>query len=253
MDWSSDDEFEAFLRRFQPSRPKALPTRRRAPVGLAIAAAIAAVIVAAVVIPTWYGSKGPAANDSTEAPASTPSGRSAPADVTSQGGPPDLTMPTGVEERMAAGAASRRVRVGGAIKPPRLLVRVDPIYPEDAQAAGIQGIVVLECVIGEDGSVIETWVSHSIPELDQAAIAAVSQWVYETTLLNGEPVEVEMSVTINFTLSEAHVPIRPGIAAGRVSVDVLRQSQRAGHIIRLQSPSIISKARTFTRAGLTAP
>ena len=79
-------------------------------------------------------------------------------------------------------------------------MNVNPVYPEDAKAAGIEGIVVLDVVIGENGSVIEARVIRSIPELDQAAIDAVLQWQYEPTLLNGEPVEVEMNVTINFTL-----------------------------------------------------
>jgi protein TonB len=60
--------------------------------------------------------------------------------------------------------------------------------------------VVLQIAIGEDGSVIEALVLRSIPMLDQAAIDAVIQWVYQPTLLNGMPVEVEMTVTINFTL-----------------------------------------------------
>ena len=77
---------------------------------------------------------------------------------------------------------------------------MNPVYPEDAKAAGIEGIVVLDVVIGENGSVIEARVIRSIPELDQAAIDAVLQWQYEPTLLNGEPVEVECNVTINFTL-----------------------------------------------------
>jgi protein TonB len=50
------------------------------------------------------------------------------------------------------------------------------------------------------GTVIEARVLRSITELDQAAIDAVSQWRFESTLLNGEPIEVEMNVTINFTL-----------------------------------------------------
>jgi periplasmic protein TonB len=55
-------------------------------------------------------------------------------------------------------------------------------------------------VIGEDGTVIGTSVLRSIPALDQAAVDAVRQWVFEPTVLNGEPVEIEMAVTINFTL-----------------------------------------------------
>jgi TonB family protein len=99
-----------------------------------------------------------------------------------------------------SGAANRRLRVGGPIKPPIKLVDVKPVYPEDARAAGIEGVIILEIVIGENGSVIEARVLRSIPELDQAAIDAVSQWQFEPTLLNGEPVELEMNVTVNFTL-----------------------------------------------------
>lgn len=80
------------------------------------------------------------------------------------------------------------------------MTNVDPVYPEDAQAAGIEGLVELDIVIGEDGRVIQILVVRSIPELDEAAIDAVSQWRFEPTLLNGEPVEVAMKVTINFTL-----------------------------------------------------
>ena len=57
-----------------------------------------------------------------------------------------------------SGAQTRRLRVGGAIKPPIRLVNVNPVYPEDAKAAGIQGVVILEIVIGQDGSVIEVQV-----------------------------------------------------------------------------------------------
>jgi protein TonB len=97
-------------------------------------------------------------------------------------------------------AVNRRLKVGGAVRPPQKLVDVKPAYPEDARAAKIEGVVILGIVIGEDGSVIDTAVLRSIPALDGAAIDAVSQWVFEPTLLNGEPVEIEMTVTVNFTL-----------------------------------------------------
>ena len=226
MDWS-DDEFEAFLRQFRPCKPKALPPHRRAVVALATAA----VIVVALVIPTRFASKSPAANDSTQTPASTPSAATHSGDGMSQrpnrvpeanATPPDAekgtamvsssptlsglrvkrpgSPPSNGPVTAASGAANRRLRVGGAVKPPIKLVDVKPVYPEDARAAGIEGVIILGIVIGEDGSVIETRVLRSIPELDQAAIDAVSQWQFKPTLLNGEPVEVEMAVTINFTL-----------------------------------------------------
>ena len=97
-------------------------------------------------------------------------------------------------------AANRRLKVGGSVRPPKKLVDVKPAYPEEARAAKTEGVVILGIVIGGDGSVIETTVLRSIPALDQAAIDAVRQWEFEPTLLNGEPVEIEMAVTINFTL-----------------------------------------------------
>jgi protein TonB len=101
---------------------------------------------------------------------------------------------------VAGVAVTQRLKVGGAVRPPAKLVDVRPTYPEDAKAAHIEGVVILGIVIGDDGSVIDTSVLRSIPELDQAAIDAVSLWKFEPTLLNGEPVEIEMAITINFTL-----------------------------------------------------
>jgi TonB family protein len=97
-------------------------------------------------------------------------------------------------------AGNRRLKVGGSVRAPKKVVDVKPEYPEDARAAKIEGVVILGIVIGEDGSVISTTVLRSIPALDQAAVDAVSQWEFEPTLLNGEPVEIEMTVTVNFTL-----------------------------------------------------
>ena len=61
----------------------------------------------------------------------------------------------------------------------------------------------MRATIGEDGSVTNVVVLRSIPMLDEAAIESVLQWQYEPTLLNGVPVEVEMNVTVNFTLALA--------------------------------------------------
>jgi TonB family protein len=96
----------------------------------------------------------------------------------------------------------RPLRVGDSgVRPPRKLVNVSPVYPPAARDAKVQGVVILETVIGVDGTVARTGVVRSIPLLDQAAMDAVRQWRFEPTLLNGVPVEVEMVVTINFTLT----------------------------------------------------
>jgi protein TonB len=69
-----------------------------------------------------------------------------------------------------------------------------------AQAARVQGIVIVEATIGEDGHVINARILRSVPLLDQAAVEAVRQWQYTPTLLNGVPVPVIMTVTVNFSL-----------------------------------------------------
>jgi periplasmic protein TonB len=93
------------------------------------------------------------------------------------------------------------VRVGGQIKEPKKLRNVNPVYPPIARQARIQGTVALECVINPHGRVTDVKVIQSIPLLDAAAIDAVKQWVYTPTLLNGVPVPVIMTVTVNFTIS----------------------------------------------------
>ena len=69
---------------------------------------------------------------------------------------------------------------------------------EEARAAGVQGVIILELRIATDGSVADAQVLRSIPMLDQAALGAVRQWRYTPTLLNGEPVELIATITINF-------------------------------------------------------
>ena len=93
------------------------------------------------------------------------------------------------------------VRVGGAIRQPQRVRHVQPVYPPIAQSARIEGIVIIEATIGEDGQVINARILRSVSLLDQAAIDAVRQWQYTPTTLNGVPVPVIMSVTVQFTLS----------------------------------------------------
>jgi len=92
------------------------------------------------------------------------------------------------------------VRVGGNIKPPTKTKDVRPVYPPIAQSARVQGVVIVEATIGPEGTVQEAKVLRSIPLLDQAALDAVKQWVFTPTTLNGQPVPVIMTVTVNFTL-----------------------------------------------------
>jgi protein TonB len=90
--------------------------------------------------------------------------------------------------------------VGGKISEPRKLRNIPPVYPEVAKAARIQGVVVLEATIDPAGRVDNVRVLRGIPMLNEAAMDAVKKWVYSPTLLNGTPVPVIMTVTVNFTL-----------------------------------------------------
>lgn len=90
------------------------------------------------------------------------------------------------------------LRIGGNIRAPQTIADVAPIYPPLALAAGVDGVVILEAVIAEDGSVNDVRVLRSIPLLDAAAVEAVRQWRFTPTLLNGEPVPVIMTVTVAF-------------------------------------------------------
>ncbi len=101
----------------------------------------------------------------------------------------------------AAPPPPQAVRVGGQIKEPKKLKAVAPEYPDIAKQARVQGIVILECTISPQGKVTDVKVLRSIPLLDEAAKAAVLQWVYSPTLLNGVPVPVIMTVTVNFKLN----------------------------------------------------
>ena len=92
------------------------------------------------------------------------------------------------------------VRVGGKIMEPRKLKDVAPEYPELARHAHVTGMVIVEAVIGADGRVDNIQVLRSIPMLDEAAVAAVKQWVYAPTLLDGVPVPVIMTITLRFSL-----------------------------------------------------
>jgi periplasmic protein TonB len=95
------------------------------------------------------------------------------------------------------------IRIEGQMKEPTKLKHVAPIYPDLAAGAGIQGAVVLECLVSPQGRVTEVKILNGIPLLNEAAVAAVKQWLYTPTLLDGVPVPVIMTVTVQFSLKGA--------------------------------------------------
>ena len=97
-----------------------------------------------------------------------------------------------------------QLRVGGNIRVPRKLVDVKPVYPESMRAAGREGVVPMEAIIGRDGTVTSVRVLSADvhPDFAISAADAVRQWQFAPTLLNGQTIEVRMQVSITYTLSQ---------------------------------------------------
>lgn len=91
------------------------------------------------------------------------------------------------------------LRIGGNIRAPKKIRHVAPVYPDVARQANVRGMVIVEIVVDREGRVTDARVLRSIPLLDAAAVDAVMQWTFTPTLLNGNPVPVIMTVTVNFT------------------------------------------------------
>jgi periplasmic protein TonB len=108
----------------------------------------------------------------------------------------EVAMPAATPE--VAEGPKKPVRVGGDVKPPRLLSGPPPVYPILAKQSHIQGTVIIEAIIDEHGNVIEARAISGPPLLISAAIKAVSQRKYEPTVLDGEAMPVDLTVEVNF-------------------------------------------------------
>ena len=110
----------------------------------------------------------------------------------------------GVSGGVASGVQGKtiRVRIGGEVQGPKIIEKAQPVYPEKAKAAGIDGTVILHAIISKDGNPLSLRVMNNQidPDLARAAVEAVSKWRYRPTLLNGEPVEVDTTIMVKFTL-----------------------------------------------------
>jgi protein TonB len=93
------------------------------------------------------------------------------------------------------------VRASVDVAPPVKIRNVEPVYPELARRAGVEGIVIIECTIDPKGRIAGARVLRGHTLLDRAALDAVQQWVYRPTLLNDAPVSVIMTVTVNFRIA----------------------------------------------------
>lgn len=97
-------------------------------------------------------------------------------------------------------SAAGPLRVSQGVAQGFLVHAVKPVYPPLARQARIQGTVMLQAVIGKDGRIENLQVMSGHPMLSPAAMEAVRQWRYRPYTLNGEPVEVETEITVNFVL-----------------------------------------------------
>jgi protein TonB len=95
-----------------------------------------------------------------------------------------------------------RIKQGGNVTAASLINRVTPVYPPLARQTRISGTVRLHAIIGKDGTVRELEVMSGHPLLVQSALDAVRQWKYRPTLLNGEPVEVDTTIDVIFSLNQ---------------------------------------------------
>jgi len=119
------------------------------------------------------------------------------------GGGPELPLPTigtRIMPTIAAPPTIKREFRQSSMLEGSLIRRVQPIYPPLARNARIQGSVILEAVIGRDGSMQNLKLISGHPMLVASAIDAVRQWQYRPYILNGEAVEVETRITVNFIL-----------------------------------------------------
>jgi len=112
------------------------------------------------------------------------------------------------------------VRVSSGTLAGMLLTKPAPVYPEEAKVAHVQGAVVLHAIISKTGTVENLHVISGSAMLVNSAIDAVQQWTYKPYLLNGQPVEVETSITVNYTLADSTTVVGQSPAADDASAGV---------------------------------
>jgi len=115
--------------------------------------------------------------------------------------PPPVVVKPAAQAPAAAPVAIQRLPVGGRVQLGQVLRKVQPQYPAPARAAHIAGDVVLECVVGTGGRILEVKVKSGNPLLVRAAVDAVWQWAYEPSQLNGVPIEIVTNITVSFKLN----------------------------------------------------
>ena len=116
---------------------------------------------------------------------------------------PDVSVTPGqVPPAPTTPAKGQAIRVGSNVQATKLIHRVEPVYPDEAKSARIQGVVLLQVQVDEQGLVSDVKIFRGHPLLEQAAMEAVRQWRYSPTYLNGVAVPIVATVTVTFTLSQ---------------------------------------------------
>jgi len=165
----------------------------------------------------------------------------------------------------AAAQSPQPLHVGSGVPPPAKIKDVKPVYPADAQAARVSGVVVIEVTIREDGRVRDAVVLRSIPLLDQASLDAVRQWEFAPTVVNGKAVPVVTTVTVNFALqgyaptpnvpvgAAATAPVRIGAAGSTIWEIPIDQAAALPHwnLDDSDPPVTFADARQIARQWLT--
>ena len=116
-----------------------------------------------------------------------------------------------------SGVVPSPMRVPAGVMERNLISKVVPVYPEIAKAAHVQGVVVLHAVISKTGDVENLSVISGSPMLTASAMDAVKQWKYDPYMLNGQPMDVETTIDVNFTLGTPAPAPTPGPAANSIA------------------------------------
>ncbi len=117
-----------------------------------------------------------------------------------------LGLALGAAAPAVAAPQGKPLRISGIVMQAKLTHSVPPKYPEAARKKGVQGTVKLQVLVAKNGAVKSVKVVSGDKRLAKAAIAAVKRWRYQTTLLNGKPIEVETEVDVKFTLTKPPKP-----------------------------------------------
>lgn len=155
----------------------------------------------------------------------------------------------------------RVIRISGGVAAGNILTKVPPVYPPDAKAQGVSGTVVLHAIIARDGTVQELSVVAGNELLQKAALDAVRQWTYRPYLLNGNPVAVDTTITVNFNLTGAastpltgSTPVTETMANGDTeTIKVVNQTAAAQPPERIRVPAGVMEKNIISKVQPTYP